>query len=41
MDWTGWIEQYGEPRVLLVCGLLTGLGSAFSRSAPGSACAPR
>lgn len=29
MDWTGWIEQYGEPRVLLVCGLLTGLAFGF------------
>jgi len=29
MDWTAWIEQYGEPNVLAVCGLLTGLAFGF------------
>jgi len=29
MNWTGWIEQYGEARVLLVCGLLAGLAFGF------------
>ena len=29
MDWTGWIERWGEPAVLAVCGLLTGLAFGF------------
>ncbi len=29
MDWVGWIEQWGEPAVLAVCGLLAGLGFGF------------
>ena len=29
MDWTAWIEHYGEPRVLLVGGLLSGLLFGF------------
>lgn len=29
MDWTGWIERYGEARVLLACGLVTGLAFGF------------
>ncbi|MBW8316799.1 MAG: YeeE/YedE family protein [Thiobacillus sp.] len=29
MDWTGWIERFGEPGVLAVCGLLTGLAFGF------------
>jgi uncharacterized protein len=29
MDWTGWIERWGEPAVLGVCGLLTGLAFGF------------
>jgi uncharacterized protein len=29
MDWVGWIERWGEPSVLAVCGLLSGLGFGF------------
>lgn len=29
MDWTGWIENWGEPAVLAACGLLVGLGFGF------------
>lgn len=29
MDWTAWIERFGEPTVLAVCGLLAGLGFGF------------
>lgn len=29
MDWTGWIERFGEPTVLAVCGLSTGLVFGF------------
>ena len=29
MDWTGWIERWGEPGVLAVAGLLVGLGFGF------------
>ena len=29
MDWTGWIERFGEPTVLAVGGLLTGLAFGF------------
>ena len=29
MDWTGWVERYGEPGVLAVCGVLTGLLFGF------------
>jgi uncharacterized membrane protein YedE/YeeE len=29
MDWTGWIERFGEPAVLAVGGLLTGLAFGF------------
>ncbi|MFT7401721.1 MAG: putative membrane protein YedE/YeeE [Hydrogenophaga sp.] len=29
IDWVGWIERFGEPVVLAVCGLLAGLGFGF------------
>ena len=29
MDWVGWIERFGEPAVLAVCGLVAGLGFGF------------
>lgn len=29
MDWTGWIERWGEPGVLAACGALTGLLFGF------------
>ena len=29
MDWAGWIERFGEPAVLAVCGLVAGLGFGF------------
>ncbi len=29
MDWTAWIEQWGEPAVLAVAGLAVGLGFGF------------
>ncbi len=29
MNWTGWIEQWGEPAVMAVCGLVAGLGFGF------------
>ena len=29
MDWTGWIERWGEPTVLALCGLAVGLGFGF------------
>lgn len=29
MDWIGWVEHWGEPTVLAVCGLLAGLGFGF------------
>lgn len=29
MDWTGWIERFGEPGVLAACGVLTGLMFGF------------
>ncbi|MCB2016652.1 MAG: YeeE/YedE family protein [Hydrogenophaga sp.] len=29
MDWTGWIETYGEAKVLLVCGALVGIAFGF------------
>ncbi|NIC41689.1 YeeE/YedE family protein [Aquabacterium sp. A08] len=29
MDWTGWIEAWGEPAVLACCGLVLGLGFGF------------
>lgn len=29
MDWTAWIERFGEPAVLAVCGALVGLGFGF------------
>ncbi len=29
MDWTGWVEHWGEARLLAACGLLLGLGFGF------------
>ena len=29
MDWTAWIERFGEPAVLAVCGALVGAGFGF------------
>jgi len=29
MDWTAWIESWGEPAVLAVGGLVLGLGFGF------------
>ncbi|MDI3511272.1 MAG: uncharacterized protein PWQ61_2037, partial [Betaproteobacteria bacterium] len=29
MDWTAWIEHWGEPAVLAVAGLAVGLGFGF------------
>ena len=29
MDWTAWIERFGEPAVLAVCGALVGAGVGF------------
>ena len=29
MDWTGWIEAWGEPAVLACCGLVLGVGFGF------------
>ncbi|MEX1165927.1 MAG: YeeE/YedE family protein, partial [Hydrogenophaga sp.] len=29
MDWVGWIERWGEPSVLAMCGLVVGLGFGF------------
>ena len=29
MDWIGWLEHWGEPAVLAVCGLMAGLGFGF------------